>query len=247
VTTYAELDDLIPRFPRDLTDAEEEAAPTLLDDASFWLGVWVPGLDNAIQGGDEVLAQAAKLLVVAMVKRSLLSQVPDNPGVQSLTETAGPYSQAVTYRNPEGEPVPVRERVGVHHRTVVAEQGAGSVHAVPGTVMQARLPSPMSPTGVHGQRRLPHGRLVRDAVDGPRTAGIRCRRNCPRRESTTAVSSPRKCCWLLTRRCIRRVIVSCFPVKTTSRIGRTSCRRTCGTTPPARLGMTRAAKWSSRR
>jgi hypothetical protein len=101
VTTYAELDDLIARFPRDLTDAEEEAAPTLLGDASFWLGVWVPGLDDAV-AANEQLAQAAKLLVVSMVKRSLLSQVPDNPGVQSVTESAGPYSQAVTYRNPEG-------------------------------------------------------------------------------------------------------------------------------------------------
>jgi hypothetical protein len=101
VTTYAELDDLIARFPRDLTDAEEEAAPTLLGDASFWLGVWVPGLDDAVAANDQ-LAQAAKLLVVSMVKRSLLSQVPDNPGVQSVTESAGPYSQAVTYRNPEG-------------------------------------------------------------------------------------------------------------------------------------------------
>jgi hypothetical protein len=102
VTAYAELDDLEARFPRELTDAEEEAAPTLLEDASFWLGVWVPGLDAAIQGGDGTLAQAAKLLVVSMVKRSLLSQVPDNPGVQSATSTAGPYSQSVTYRNPEG-------------------------------------------------------------------------------------------------------------------------------------------------
>jgi hypothetical protein len=101
VTTYAELDDLIARFPRDLTDAEEEAAPTLLGDASFWLGVWVPGLDDAV-AANEQLAKAAKLLVVSMVKRSLLSQVPDNPGVQSVTESAGPYSQAVTYRNPEG-------------------------------------------------------------------------------------------------------------------------------------------------
>jgi hypothetical protein len=102
VTTYAELADLEARFPRDLTDAEEDAAPTLLADASFWLGVWVPGLDDAITAGNEQLAQAALLLVVSMVKRSLLSQVAENPGVQSVTEAAGPYSQAVTYRNPEG-------------------------------------------------------------------------------------------------------------------------------------------------
>lgn len=101
MTSYATVDDLQDRFPRTLTDDEETRAAVLLEDASFWLGVWVPGLADAVDGNEQY-AQAAKLLVVAMVKRSLLSQVPENPGVQSLTETAGPYSQAVTYRNPEG-------------------------------------------------------------------------------------------------------------------------------------------------
>jgi hypothetical protein len=101
VTAYAELEDLTDRFPRDLTTAEAERAPILLADASFWLGVWVPGLAAAVET-DEQVAEAAKLLVVAMVKRALLSQIPDNPGVQSITQGAGPYNQAVTYRNPEG-------------------------------------------------------------------------------------------------------------------------------------------------
>ncbi|OBJ52427.1 Gp19/Gp15/Gp42 family protein [Mycobacterium asiaticum] len=98
---YAELNDLTDRFPRELTSAEAERAPTLLEDASFWLGVWVPGLADSV-AANEQLAQAAKLLVVAMVKRALLSQIPDNPGVQSITNAAGPYNQSVTYRNPEG-------------------------------------------------------------------------------------------------------------------------------------------------
>jgi hypothetical protein len=95
------LADLQERFPRDLTDAEETRAPILLGDASFWLGVWVPGLAVAVETDDQV-AEAAKLLVVAMVKRALLSQIPENPGVQSITNGAGPYNQSVTYRNPEG-------------------------------------------------------------------------------------------------------------------------------------------------
>jgi hypothetical protein len=99
---YANVgEDLAPRFPRPLTDDEQTRAAVLLEDASFWLGVWVPGLADVVATNDQV-AQAAKLLVVAMVKRSLLSQVPENPGVQSVTETAGVYSQAVTFRNPEG-------------------------------------------------------------------------------------------------------------------------------------------------
>lgn len=98
---YANVEeDLVPRFPRTLTDEEKTRATTLLEDASFWLGVWVPGLAAAID--DEQIAQAAKLLVVAMVKRALLTPITDNPGVQSITQTGGPYSQAVTFRNPEG-------------------------------------------------------------------------------------------------------------------------------------------------
>lgn len=98
---YAELSDLTDRFPRDLTSAEAERAPILLADASFWLGVWVPGLPAAVQSDDQI-REAAKLLVVAMAKRALLSQVPDNPGISSMTQAAGPYNQSVTYRNPEG-------------------------------------------------------------------------------------------------------------------------------------------------
>lgn len=99
---YAELQDLEDRFPRDLTDAETEEVPTLLEDASFWLSVWVPGLDTAITTGDETAAEAAKLLVVAMVKRALTAQAADLPGVQSITNSGGPYNQSITYRNPEG-------------------------------------------------------------------------------------------------------------------------------------------------
>lgn len=99
---YAELGDLTDRFPRELTSAEADRAPILLSDASFWLGVWVPGLAAATETDDQV-REAAKLLVVAMVKRALLAQVPENPGVQSITQGAGPYNQSITYRNPEGK------------------------------------------------------------------------------------------------------------------------------------------------
>lgn len=100
-TPYAELADLEARFPRALTGDEETAAETLLADASFWLGVWVPGLAEAVDTNEKV-ATAAKLLVVSMVKRSLLSTVADLPGVQSVSDTAGVFSHSVTYRNPEG-------------------------------------------------------------------------------------------------------------------------------------------------
>lgn len=96
---YAELDDLTERFPRELT--ETDRAEVLLNDASFWLGVWVPGLQEAIDGGDETITTAAKLLVVAMVRRALLAPTLDD-GIQSQNLVAGPIQQHIVYRNPDG-------------------------------------------------------------------------------------------------------------------------------------------------
>ena len=97
-TPYASLDDLAERFPRALTSAEEERAETLLGDASFWLGVWVPGL---AESADVTVRAAAKLIVVEMVKRALVAQ--DRPdGAESLSLTAGIYAQSIRFRNPDG-------------------------------------------------------------------------------------------------------------------------------------------------
>jgi hypothetical protein len=94
VPTYAELSDLQSRYPGTLpTQPDPE---TLIGDASFWLSVWVPGLDAAITGGDVELEEAARLLVVSMVKRALAA-----PGAENVQqETVGVFS--VRYRNPEG-------------------------------------------------------------------------------------------------------------------------------------------------
>jgi len=98
VTVYATLEDLQARYTGQV---DTDTAATLLGDASFWLGVWVPGLEAAATADSDV-ATAAKLLVVAMVKRALTAQAVELPGVQSITRAAGPYNQAITYRNPEG-------------------------------------------------------------------------------------------------------------------------------------------------
>lgn len=102
VTTYADLDeDFIPRFPRELTADEKERAQLLMEDASFWLGVWVPGLQTAIAGGNEQVAEAAKLLVVTMARRALVAPTVDD-GVESRLQTAGPFQHTITYRAPDG-------------------------------------------------------------------------------------------------------------------------------------------------
>lgn len=91
---YADLTDLSERMTVPAADAQRAAV--LLGDASFWLSAWVPGLDDAITGGDPELTTAGKLLVVAMVKRAL-----EAPGAENMQqETAGVFT--VRYRNPEG-------------------------------------------------------------------------------------------------------------------------------------------------
>lgn len=97
---YAELSDLTARFPRALTEAEQTRAETLLVDASFWLGVWVPGL---AESEDETVLEAAKLIVVEMVKRALVSAAEARPdGAESVSQTAGIYSTNIRFRNPDG-------------------------------------------------------------------------------------------------------------------------------------------------
>lgn len=91
---YASPTDLSERMT--VPTADVARAAVLLGDASFWLSAWVPGLDDAITGGDPDLTMAGKLLVVAMVKRAL-----EAPGAENMQqETAGVFT--VRYRNPEG-------------------------------------------------------------------------------------------------------------------------------------------------
>lgn len=93
------------RFPGDLTSAEEDDAQVMLQDASFWLSVWVAGLQDAIDANVPGVATGAMLLVVVMVKRALLAQRVQqtaDPSVDSVTETWGPFNQSVKYRSPSG-------------------------------------------------------------------------------------------------------------------------------------------------
>lgn len=98
---YANVEqDLVPRW-HELTVEESTKALTLLEDAAFWLDVWVPGLEAAVLAGGKA-AMAAKLLSVAMVKRAMIAESTERPGVQSIQETGGIYNETITFRNPEG-------------------------------------------------------------------------------------------------------------------------------------------------
>lgn len=102
---YAEVPDLVARW-HPLTTDEQAKAAILLGDASFWLRVWVRksagDIAPEIEAGREDIITAAKLLTVAMVKRAMLAEDGERPGVASVQETAGMYSEQVVYRNPDG-------------------------------------------------------------------------------------------------------------------------------------------------
>jgi hypothetical protein len=100
---YATTDDLAARYA--LTPAEQAQAEVMLDDASFLLSTKVPGLQEAIDAGDEAITHAAMLTTVAMVKRALQAQAAqqtNNPMVDQVSQAFGPYSQSVKYRTDDG-------------------------------------------------------------------------------------------------------------------------------------------------
>lgn len=102
---YATTAELQARFPRTLTAAELAQAETMLEDASFLLATKVPGLQEAVDD-DAVIAQAAMLLTVAMVRRALLAQAAQqtvNPMVEQVAQGFGPYSSSIRYRTTGGD------------------------------------------------------------------------------------------------------------------------------------------------
>jgi Phage protein Gp19/Gp15/Gp42 len=105
VTPYATIDDLTARFPRALTAAETAAVPIMLEDASFLLSMKVPGLQEAIDGGDETITHEALLLTVAMVSRALVARAAQQtgvPNVDQISQAFGPYSSSIKYRSDNG-------------------------------------------------------------------------------------------------------------------------------------------------
>src|ERR1700752_329127 len=96
------MQDLTERFPRALTAAETAQAPIMLDDASFLLSIKAPGLQEALDGGDETITHAAMLTTVGMVSRALQARAAQqtfNPAIDQIGQTWGPYSQNIKYRS----------------------------------------------------------------------------------------------------------------------------------------------------
>lgn len=90
---FATGDDLRERWSRAPAGAQADA---VLEDASVWLSATfaIP------EPPSDKLAAVLKLITCAMAKRALLAENTEH--VQQLSNTAGPFAQAATYRNSEG-------------------------------------------------------------------------------------------------------------------------------------------------
>lgn len=121
-TPFASSDDLKARWS-DLSDTK--LADTLLSDASQLIRDTCPGWAHASK---------ATLIAIAcaMVKRAMIAG-SDNAGLSSTQETAGPYSQTLTYSNPTGDLYLTRAE---KQRLGQGRQRAFSISMETGTVEQ---------------------------------------------------------------------------------------------------------------
>lgn len=99
MTPFATNDDLAARW-RPLTDAEKARADVLIADASRMIRRLYPDVDSRIASGDLELEDLTAI-VCAMVKRVMLA--PANlDGVESRSQTTGPFSVSDKFSNPMG-------------------------------------------------------------------------------------------------------------------------------------------------
>lgn len=99
---FAIPDDLAARW-RPLSVAEQATADVLLGDASAYIRVEVSDVDERIAAVPQCLDPAVpRMIVCAMVKRAMLAPV-DQGAVSAEQQTAGPFSQSLTFSNPNGD------------------------------------------------------------------------------------------------------------------------------------------------
>lgn len=103
-TPFADTDEL-EKFWRTLTEEEKNRAEYLLELASDNLRqVALNGnrsLDDMLQAG-KIIENTLKQIVMESVKRAMLT--PQNqPPVNQMSQTAGPYSESFVFSNPAGD------------------------------------------------------------------------------------------------------------------------------------------------
>lgn len=94
---YATYEDLQARW-RTLTEAEQETATVLLDDAGAIIDAYV-----LIDTEDEGQMERAKYVSCSMVRRAMQATESDMIGISQASATMGPFSQQATFANPTGE------------------------------------------------------------------------------------------------------------------------------------------------
>lgn len=94
---YATVEDLMARW-RTLTEAEQETASVLLDDAANVIDGY-----TFIDTEDDGQMARAKYVSCAMVRRSMQASESDMMGFSQASATMGPFSQQATFANPTGE------------------------------------------------------------------------------------------------------------------------------------------------
>ncbi len=97
MAAFASKDNLVGRW-KGAAEVDEEQVDRLLADASIWIRAWVPNADA--YAGSESVGDALEMVACSMVKRALINE--DNEGQTSMTDTTGPYSLQVAFRNPDG-------------------------------------------------------------------------------------------------------------------------------------------------
>lgn len=101
---YADVNDL-ESFWRDLTTEEESRAAYLLVLSSDYLRQAAlninRNLDTMLSDG-KVLTSTLKQIVMEAVKRAMNTSINQAP-VSQMSQTAGPYSESLTFANPAGD------------------------------------------------------------------------------------------------------------------------------------------------
>lgn len=100
MTAFATVSDLEARW-RTLTADEKDTASTLLGDASTRLRLLYPDLQERVEA-DDTLAEGARIVTCAVVKRAMQSPV-DAPPLTSQQTAAGPFQQTLSFANPTGD------------------------------------------------------------------------------------------------------------------------------------------------
>lgn len=90
----------------------------LLEDATSWLQVLYPTIPSQPSGK---LAGVLRIVVCAMVKRSLLAE--ENEHLDSLNQSAGDYSENRSFRNSEGNLFLTRQEREMLDKALAQETG----------------------------------------------------------------------------------------------------------------------------